>query len=66
MIGQTCATPKARDRKAVAGQGLSIEIRYTSRFASKDRIAMEAEQLNQIASSIESLRTRTADLRRYL
>jgi hypothetical protein len=50
----------------VAGQGLSIEIRYTSRFASKDRIAMEAEQLNQIASSIESLRTRTADLRRYL
>jgi len=27
---------------------------------------MEAEKLNQIAAKIEDLRTRTADLRRYL
>jgi hypothetical protein len=32
----------------------------------KERIAMEAEQLNQIAATLESLRTRLAGLRRYL
>jgi hypothetical protein len=29
-------------------------------------IAMEAERINQIAASLEDLRARTADLRRYL
>jgi hypothetical protein len=32
----------------------------------KDCLAMEAEQQNQIAASLEGLRARTADLRRYL
>jgi len=27
---------------------------------------MEAERINQIAAALEDLRTRTADLRRYL
>jgi hypothetical protein len=32
----------------------------------KDGLAMEAEQQNQIAASLEGLRARAADLRRYL
>jgi hypothetical protein len=32
----------------------------------KERIAMEAEQLNQIVATLEGLRTRLAGLRRYL
>jgi hypothetical protein len=35
-------------------------------FAAKGRIAMEAERLNQIAATLTGLRTRAADLRRYL
>jgi hypothetical protein len=35
-------------------------------FAPKERLAMEAEQQNQIAASLDGLRSRAADLRRYL
>jgi hypothetical protein len=40
---------------------------YNSRFArALDKVAMEAEQLNQIAETLASLRDREAQLRRYL
>jgi hypothetical protein len=35
-------------------------------FAPEECITMEAEQLNQIAATLEDLRKRIADLRRYL
>jgi len=31
-----------------------------------EKIAMEAEQINQIASTLDALKDRTAQLRRYL
>jgi hypothetical protein len=44
-----------------AGDGYAIIDIY-----SKGRIAMEAERLNQIAGTLADLRTRAAELRRYL
>ena len=35
-------------------------------FAPKERLIMEAEQLNQIAAMLADLAKRIADLRRYL
>jgi hypothetical protein len=68
MIGESAVRPKDRRRKATSGQGLSVVIGYNPRspFSRKARIAMEAEQLNQIAARLDGLRARTADLRRYL
>jgi hypothetical protein len=51
------------------GQGPATAIGYNFRlfsFPAKDGLAMEAERQNQIAASLEDLRKRTADLRRYL
>jgi hypothetical protein len=45
---------------ASAGRGQSIII------ADGSRCNMEAEQINQIASSLAGLQQRAADLRRYL
>jgi hypothetical protein len=39
---------------------------YNRRFAADHAIAMEAEAVNRIANTLADLRTRTAELRRYL
>ena len=49
-----------------SGTGEAARIGYNFRLLPKECLAMEAEQLNQIAASLEDLRARAADLRRYL
>jgi len=53
-------------RRRGAADGHASGIGYTFRLPLKDSPVMEAEQINQIAASIEGLSSRTADLRRYL
>jgi len=53
-------------RRRGAADGHACGIGYNFRLPSRIRPAMEAEQINQIAASIEGLSSRTADLRRYL
>jgi hypothetical protein len=52
--------------KSTRSQGLTTGTRYNPSNDSSESDAMEAERINQIASKLEGLRERTAQLRRYL
>jgi hypothetical protein len=54
------------DGKSLHAQGLTSREAYNLPFAHRDDDAMEAEQLNQIASTLAGLREREAQLRRFL